>query len=104
MSGPYAGLVLGDWDEVIPRPTETTAVAFNFNQPDAEPPQTMLLAVPPAGEADGDKWSWEMLVDSVESTLELAKVRGVDLDALKDFGRFLPAIYSSINLRETDSG
>jgi hypothetical protein len=100
----YAGLVLGDWDEIIPRSNETTAVAFNFNQPDAEPPQTLLLAVPPAGAADGAKWRWEMLVDSVESTLELAKVRGVDLDALKNFGRFLPAIYSPVSLRETDSG
>jgi hypothetical protein len=100
---PYAGVVLGDWDEIIPGNTETTAVAFNFNQPNAEPPQTMLLAVPPESEKVQAEWSWDALVDCVESTLELAKVRAVDLDAMKDFGRFLPALYSPVRLVETDS-
>ena len=48
-------------------------------------------------------WSWDALVDCVESALELAKVRAVDLDALKDLEHFLPALYSPVNLVETDS-
>lgn len=96
--GEYAGLVLGDWDEIIPGDTETTAVAFNFNQPDAEPPQSILIAASPESGADQGVWTWDALVDCVESTLDLAKVRAVDLDALREFGRFLPALYAPISL------
>lgn len=101
--GAYAGMVLGDWDEIIPGDNETTAVAFHFNRPDAEPPQALLLAVPPESEEDEGVWSWDALVDCVESALDLAKVRAVDLDGLKEFGRFLPAVYSPVRLEENDS-
>ena len=41
------GLLIDDWTEVIPVKDETTGIAFNYNQPNAMPPQAFALAVPP---------------------------------------------------------
>jgi hypothetical protein len=51
-------------------------VAFHYNQPNTEPPQTMLLAVPPVEDAH---WRWDYLMGAVVEALELAKKRLVTL-------------------------
>jgi len=43
---PLAGLLIDEWVEVVPSPKETTGVALQYDQPNAPPPQTILLAVP----------------------------------------------------------
>jgi hypothetical protein len=98
--GEYAGLVLDEWDEIIPSDTETTAIAYQFNQPSAEPPQTLLLSVSSKLKEEESTWEWDDLLQSVSETLEFAKVRAVDLDALRKVGRFLPALYMPTKVDE----
>lgn len=98
--GPVAGLVIDDWHEVVPRPIETTGVAFNFDQPGARAPHTILLAVPP----DRDAWSLQKVEATVLEALELAKIRAVDLNALHWIPRLLPALYLPNNPDEDSGG
>ncbi|HEX7312647.1 MAG TPA: hypothetical protein VF297_01930 [Pyrinomonadaceae bacterium] len=93
-AGPFAGLVFDEWSEVVPATRETTGVSFNYNEPGARAPQSILLAVAPAGQ---DYWSLETLEATLAETLELAKLRAVDPDALKGAGQFLPALYFAVN-------
>ncbi len=91
------GLLLDEWTEVIPTTEETTGVSFHYDRPNAEPPQVMLLAVPPL--IDG-KWQWADLVDTLHETLELAKRRAVEPDHIAgtDYGRYLPATISAVTM------
>src|SRR6185503_6623511 len=70
----FAGLVLAEWEEVVPNASELAALTFQFDQPSAEPPQVLLLAVP----SDGDgitPWTRSELFDILTETLDLARVR-----------------------------
>jgi hypothetical protein len=51
-------------------------------------------------------WSFDILLDTVRETLELAKIRTLDLGDLPRLGRVLPAIHSSYNVDQmfTDAG
>jgi hypothetical protein len=75
---------------VIPVPTRDTAVTFNYDRPDNEPPQSMLLMTSPAGAGN---WQWVDIVDALIETLELAKKRAVEPSMLDPtvYSRFLPA-------------
>jgi hypothetical protein len=97
-AGSIAGLQIDDWVEVVPSERETTGVAFHFDAPAAEPPQALLLAVHPDPQSAKDGWTLEALEAILGETLELAALRGVDGDALKGTGRFLPAAYFASNL------
>ena len=46
-NSPQSGLLIDEWSETIPVDTETSGIAFNYNQPDSMPPQALLLAVYP---------------------------------------------------------
>jgi hypothetical protein len=92
-----AGLLVDEWTEVIPRRTEDTGLAFHYDRPNSEPPQTLLLALP----ADhGEGWRWEDLVDSVRETVDLARKRAIEPDHLDTtaYARFLPAVISAVSL------
>ena len=84
------GLLLDEWTEVIPSPTRDTAVAFNYNRPDNEPPQAMLLVT---SASNTGQWSWPDIVDALVETLGLAKKRAVEPAFLDPtvYSRFLPA-------------
>jgi len=69
------GLLIDDWTEIIPTRSETTGIAFNYNQPNAMPPQALLLAVTP--KITGH-WEWNDLVGVLEDTLLRAKLRAVE--------------------------
>jgi hypothetical protein len=88
----YCGLLLDEWTEVIPATTESSGIALNYDGPDSEPPQTMLLVAPPVRSTDG-KWRWADLVDAVTDTYQLAKVRAVEPAQLDRtaYGQLLPA-------------
>ncbi len=75
--GPSVGLLVDRWDELIPDAEHTTGVAFNYDQPDASPPQCLLLAVPPQR-----RGHWEVvdLLQTLHDTFELAKNRLVELE------------------------
>ncbi|MCP3669072.1 MAG: hypothetical protein GY814_01270 [Gammaproteobacteria bacterium] len=88
-------MLIGEWKEVIPSKSQTTGIAFHYNQPTTEPPQTLLLAITP--EVTGT-WSWDKLVGTLHNTLDRAKLRAVEPDQLDNtaFGHLLPAIISAV--------
>jgi hypothetical protein len=69
------GLLVDDWTEVIPSKDEVTGISFNYNQPNAAPPQTLLLAVTPV---EKGHWTWDELVGILNDTLLRAKLRAVE--------------------------
>lgn len=94
-SGIQSGLVIDEWSEVIPNKVETTGIAINYNQPNTEPPQTLLLAISP--EITGS-WKWDDLVAILHDTLDRAKKRAVEPEFLgaTPYSQLLPAIISSV--------
>lgn len=79
VSAPLAGLVIDEWVEVVPANEVTTGISFNYAAPGARPPQSVLVAVAPAGAA---RWDVETLEKTLLETLELAHLRAVDPQAL----------------------
>ena len=88
-SGRWVGLVVDEWTEVVPSTTQGTALSFRYESPVAEPPQAVLLAVPPT---TAPSWDRDTLLDTVRETLLLAKIRAVDSSLLDSLRPFLPAI------------
>ncbi len=89
-----AGLLIDEWNEVIPNRIETTGIALHYNQPNTEPPQCLLLAVSPVIRG---AWQWDDLVDTLVDTFDRAKQRAVEPDFLRatPYAQLLPAILSS---------
>ncbi len=71
----HRGLLVDEWTEEIPTASENTGISFRFNQPNAVPPQTLLLAVTPE---ETGSWSWDALVGTLNDTLARAKRRAVE--------------------------
>jgi hypothetical protein len=93
---PWVGLVVDEFTELIPNKTESTALAFHYDDPGAEAPQAVLVAVPPANDKT---WSLETLIAVLRETLELAKIRAVDGELLEQLSQVLPAAYLAANPR-----
>ena len=91
---PLAGLLIDEWVEVVPSAKETTGIALQYDQPNAAPPQTILIAVPPEIESPWTVWSLQQV--RLE-TLDLTRIRAVDPDALDEVGHYLPALYFACN-------
>jgi hypothetical protein len=91
---PRCGLLLDEWTEVAPATKETTGIAVNYDQPDSEPPQAMLLVVPPVKTGT---WQVDDLVAAVNETFDLAKTRAVEPAHLDDtaYAHLLPATVMS---------
>ena len=96
----WAGLVLDQWTELVPGASELTAAAVNYDSPNTQAPQAMLLAVPAVEGGVNGRWDLDTLVDTLQETLDLAKVRAVDGELLGALGQLLPAIYLSTNTRD----
>lgn len=98
------GILIDDWTELIPDKVATTGLTFNYNQPDAMPPQALLLAVTPE---EKGRWSWDELTGILNDTLLRAKLRAVEprlLDQIKkpDTGVLLPALISTFSQQGLD--
>lgn len=91
---PLAGLMVDEWVEVVPASRETTAVGFHYDAPSSQAPQSILLALSPDPSAP---WDLATLESILLETLELAKLRTVDADALGEVGHFLPALLFGFN-------
>ncbi|MFE0647157.1 hypothetical protein ACFVZH_01015 [Streptomyces sp. NPDC059534] len=108
LSGRLRGLIVDEWTEVVPRERQTTGVAVHIDAPDAAPPQTVLLAVPPDA---SPTWTPDLLGATVEAALDLARVRAVDYEALHpdsptavaDIGQLAPAALLAMNTRYEDA-
>ncbi|MFT3701514.1 MAG: hypothetical protein QM802_04050 [Agriterribacter sp.] len=89
------GILLDEWVEIIPNAAEKTGITFNYDQPDAKAPNTLLLAVTPQ---QTGSWSWDDLVETLNDTLEMAKNRAVEPEHLEDtvFGQILPALLTEV--------
>ena len=92
---PVCGIVVDEWTEVLPAEEETTGIVFHYDQPNSEPPQTMLLMVPPVFQGE---WSWENMVLTLEETLEAAKKRAVEPAQIETtaYAQFLPSTVSAV--------
>ena len=105
--GPIVGYVTDEWVEVlpgsdalaatkrggdaVPPASELTGLSFHFDRPDAKAPQAILVAVPPDR---GRGWTPDTLALVVRDTLELAKLRAVDLADLPLLDDLLPVVRS----------
>ena len=94
---PLAGLWVDEWTEVVPSATETTALTFQYNPPDACAPQCILLAVPPQPD---QAWTVGSLYRVLLETLDLAKLRAVDAESLTDAAQYLPGLYLAFNAND----
>ena len=77
--------------------SEVAGLSFRFDRPDAQAPQSVLLAVPPD---PSRPWTVDTLLEIVRDTLELAKVRAVETRDLPRLTTQLPAIYADFLTRE----
>lgn len=94
---PLCGLLFDEWVEVVPNATETTALTFQFDPPNAVAPQNVLVAVPPV---PGQDWTTESLRRVLVETLDLAKLRAVDTSRLGAAAQYLPALYVPFNVAD----
>lgn len=92
----WVGLMIDEWTELIPSREEETAVTFHYDDPGAEAPQAVLIAVPPD---DASPWTLDAVSDVLRETLELARLRAVDGDLLGSLSQLLPATYLASNSR-----
>ena len=89
-----AGLMIDEWTEVRPSAQQITAVSFQYTDPVARPPQSILLAVKPD---DFPEWTMEAVEGTILEALDLAKIRAVDPESLGALGHYLPALYFAYN-------
>jgi len=103
-AGSQAGILLDEWTETIPVKEEITGISFNYNQPNATPPQALLLAVPAIEKGN---WDWDELVGILNDTLLRAKLRAVEpslLDKIDkpETGVLLPALLANFSQYDLD--
>ncbi|MCL6433807.1 MAG: hypothetical protein K6T90_06235 [Leptolyngbyaceae cyanobacterium HOT.MB2.61] len=82
-----AGLLVDSWSEIIPNDHALTGLAFHYDEPKAQAPQSILLALPPTIDKD---WQFEDLEAALLETFDLIKVRSVK--DIPNTGRYLPAL------------
>ncbi|HEY3578957.1 MAG TPA: hypothetical protein VGK82_00365 [Pyrinomonadaceae bacterium] len=96
-----SGVLIDDWTEEIPTATETTGISFRYNQPNAAPPQALLLAVTPE---ETGSWNWDALVGTLNDTLQRGKRRAVEPDQLEKenpiWNALAPALVSEFSTIE----
>jgi hypothetical protein len=90
-----SGLLLGEWTETVPAPSEVTGVSFHYDEPESRPPQAILIAVAPDVTRP---WTLNSLEAVLLETLELAKLRLVDADAITELDQYLPGAYVATNV------
>ncbi|MFL5740210.1 MAG: hypothetical protein ACJ75B_08330 [Flavisolibacter sp.] len=92
----FSGMVIDEWVEEIPVKEELTGITFQYNQPDSEPPQALLLVISPE---EGGTWNWDKVFDILMDTLRRAKQRGLNTDHLSktDWVGTIPGIVSEFS-------
>jgi hypothetical protein len=94
---PQCGLLLDEWTEAIPATSKEAGLTFNFDRPDSEAPQAILLVTPASA---GGQWQWEDLVGALNETLDLAKKRALEPAQIEPtpYARLLPATIMAVTL------
>jgi hypothetical protein len=94
-TAPMAGLLSDEWTELVPAPTETTGMAIHVNRPNAVAPHALLVAVAPK---QTGRWSWDDLVAILGDTLDRARLRAVEPDAIgSPYFQLLPPIVTAFD-------
>lgn len=95
-----AGMIIDDWVETIPDPDVQSGVAMNYQSPNSEAPNALILAVSPN---ETGRWEWSDLMDVVDETFGMAKKRAVEPDHLKEkiWGQVVPALVGPIDPADT---
>jgi hypothetical protein len=95
----HCGLLLDEWTEVIPAARATSGLAFHYDRPGSEAPQVMLLVTPTAFTGG---WRWDDLVDALNETLDLLRLRAVEPAhlAATPYAPFLPATLMAATPRQ----
>ena len=75
-----SGLVLDYWVEKIPYRSQTAALAFSYDQPDAEPPQAILVGVSTLN--GKHRWSDRRMLRAIHSAMYQVKSRAVEPEHL----------------------
>lgn len=92
-------LLLDEWPELVPATDVMSGVTFQFDRPNSEPPQTMLLALP---SAPAENWHWDDLIDTLRETLDNARLRAVEPANVDQspYAHFLPATLTAVTLHQ----
>lgn len=85
---PMAGLLLDNWMELIPYEHQHGGVVFKYDQPNAEAPQVILLAVPAKitmrqgryNRYQAKKWDLDDLIATFNDTRMMTEIRAVEPD------------------------
>ena len=96
-------LLLDEWTETIPAADVTTGIAAHYDRPRSQPPQAMLLVVPPARTGG---WDWDDLAAAVGETLDLTRIRAVEPGHIDGtaYAQLLPATVLSAPARPITIG
>jgi hypothetical protein len=86
LAGVAEVLVIDAWSESAPAATISTGVAFPYDAPRAQPPQAILLAVPPPTIA----WSLSLVEAIIDETIAAARLRMCDSERVRN--QLVPAI------------
>jgi hypothetical protein len=92
MPDTVTGLAVDAWTTTVPAGTHATGLAFHYDEPDATPPQAILVAVAPdvrPGRQPGT-WDLDTLLEVVRSSFALARERAAASDLLPDATITLP--------------
>lgn len=97
----FSGLLIDEWQELVPDPTTNAGIALQYDQPDTEAPNAVLLAMTHRA---GTNWDWAGLSATVLESMEAAKLRAVDPDLIKGsfLDQLLPALLGPIEVAEED--
>lgn len=87
---PNTGIIFDQWMELIPYEHQRGGVVFNFDQPNAEAPQVILLAVPAkitmrrknSNSYEAKNWTLNDLITTLNDTRIMAQNRAVEPDHL----------------------
>lgn len=85
------GLFIDAFAEQIPATEHTAGLTFHFDAPGARPPQAIVLAVHPDPVAT--RWDIDTLIDTVNETAALARLRTLSAREIEGFAGLLPALY-----------
>lgn len=90
---PLYGIVIDAFTEHIPDKKIQTGLSFQYNGPNNEAPQSLLLVAPSNAVVEKGEWDVADLRDAVFDTLDLAKIRMMDLETIEGMGFLLPMMY-----------
>ena len=93
---PLRGLWIDHWTEVVPVARKRPRSRSSTTRP-MRVHRKRAARVPPVPDED---WTIGALHRVLAETLDLAKLRAVDSDALADCGQFLPALCFAFNAKD----